>query len=235
MPAISRAPLRSQPSACLLLAAALLVSGCSSLPSKTQPGGIEQSATQTGAGLNQRHLASIEHIQDFNIEGRIGVHTDGRGVSGTIHWKHVNNKDDIALFSPMGGKMADVKSTDGNVTLTANDGKTYTAADAETLTQQTLGWRLPVSNLADWVVGRPTNDAIEQITWDYTGKLTKLTQDGWEIQYLEYRQASGVQLPSKLALRNPKLYMKFIVERWDTLNAQPVAIQPAAVQPAPAP
>jgi len=225
MPAILRLPLHSMPSAWLLLAAILLISGCSSLPLKTQTG-----ATQAGdAGVNQRHLASIAHIQDFSIEGRIGVQTDGRGVSGTIHWKHVQHKDDIALFSPMGSKMADVKSTDGNVTLTASDGKTYTAADAETLTEQTLGWRLPVSNLADWVAGRPTNDAIEQITWDDTGKLTRLTQDGWEVQYLEYRDVGGLQLPSKLALRNPKLYMKFIVERWDTLNVKPsAASQPAA-------
>ena len=162
----------------------------------------------------------------------MGVQTDGRGVSGSMHWQHTDTGDDIALFSPMGSKMADVKTSDGNVTLTSNDGKTYQAADAETLTEQTLGWRLPVANLTDWVLGRPTPGDITLVSWDDTGKLTKLTQDGWEIQYQEYKEVNALFLPSKLTLRNPKLYLKLVIERWDTRGQKP-GLGQAAEQPQP--
>ncbi|HSH72171.1 MAG TPA: lipoprotein insertase outer membrane protein LolB [Methylophilaceae bacterium] len=196
----------------LSIAGLLVTTGCTSLPAKTET----STPSAAAADANQKHLASIEHIQNFIIDGRIGVQTDGRGVSGTIHWQHLDKKDDIAFYSPMGGKIAAVKTTDENVTLTSSDGKTYVASDAETLTQQTLGWRLPVTNLTDWVVGRPTKSAIEKASWDESGKLTKLVQDGWEVEYQEYRDVSGNSLPSKLTLRNPKLYLKLIIERWDT-------------------
>jgi outer membrane lipoprotein LolB len=192
----------------LPLLAALVFTGCAT----QQP-----MATQTPrSASNQRHLASIADIQDFSVEGRMGVQTEGRGVSGRINWQHIDKKDNISLYSPMGGKIASIITTDSSVTLTSNDGKTYTASDAEMLTQQTLGWRLPVTYLADWVVGRPTKGAIEQSSWDDTGKLIKLTQNGWEVEYLEYYEANGRQLPAKLSLRNPKLYFKLIIERWDT-------------------
>jgi len=191
----------------------LTLTACSSQPSK-----VAIPTVAPARDAHQTHLASIAHIQNFIIDGRIGVQTDGRGVSGSIHWLHVDKKDDIALFSPMGGKIAEVKTSDDSVTLTGSDGKTYTASDAETLTQQTLGWRLPVTNLLDWALGRPTSDAIEMANWDNAGKLTKLVQDGWEIEYLEYRDTDGHQLPSKFTLRNPKLYLKLVIERWDTSN-----------------
>ncbi|MGZ8252592.1 MAG: lipoprotein insertase outer membrane protein LolB [Methylophilaceae bacterium] len=195
----------------LALIAVVASVGCTSTPFKT--------ATPTPAATqnaHQLHLASIANLQNFGIEGRIGVQTEGRGVSGSIHWQHFNKQDNIDLYSPMGGKMAAVKTTAESVTLTASDGKTYTASDAETLTQQTLGWRLPVTNLADWVVGRPTKDAITLSSSDDAGKLLKLSQDGWEVEYLEYREVDGHPLPSKLTMRNPKLYLKLVIEHWDT-------------------
>jgi len=201
-----------------VLLASVTLSGCSSVPPKTaNPVATTPAITQT-QDVHQLHLASIEHIQNFTVDGRIGVQTDGRGVSGSIHWQHLDKRDDIDLYSPMGGKIAAVKTTDDNVTLVSSDGKTYSASDAETLTQQTLGWRLPVTNLLDWALGRPTKDMIEKAIWDDAGKLKKLVQDGWEIDYLEYRDSDGYQLPSKFTLRNPKLYLKLIIERWDTSN-----------------
>lgn len=209
------------------------LSGCTSLATKTENGNSAQ-----GTAAHQQHLASIDHLQDFSLEGRMGVQTDGRGVSGSLHWQHSDGGGDaIALFSPMGSKIADVKSSDGQVTLTANDGKTYHASDAETLTEQTLGWRLPVTHLSDWVLGRPSPGAITQASWDDSGQLARLTQDGWEIQYQEYKQVPdrqpsdqqtrAVSLPSKLTLRNPKLYLKLVIERWN-LGGGKQALIPAS-------
>lgn len=203
------------------IAATLAIAGCSTAPVKTS-----LPNPQAQSDLTQQHQASIANIRNFNVGGRMGVQTDGRGVSGTIQWQHHDNKDDIALYSPMGGKMADVKSTDDKVTLISSDGKIYTADDAETLTQQTLGWRLPVTNLSDWVLGRPTQAPIEQSIFDASGKLTKLVQDGWEIEYQEYRAVDEHQLPNKLTLRNPKLYLKLVIERWDVSGKVQAEAQP---------
>lgn len=162
------------------------------------------------------------------------MQTDGKGVSGSLHWQHVNAQDTIAMFSPMGGKIAEVHTSTDNVTLTSNDGKTYSAVDAETLTEQTLGWRMPVRNLSDWIVGRParsTANTLDTASWDNQGKLTKLYEDGWEVNYLEYRMVAGQQLPSKLTLRNTKLYIKLLLERWDIITDRPSKLASPSTPP----
>ena len=194
----------------LPLAAALGLSGCAGLQTQSQPASQPE--------VHQRHLASLADIKQFNIQGRLGVQTEGRGFSGSTRWHHDSTTDDIGLFSPLGSQVATINTTAAGVVLVTSEGKTYTANDAETLTQQTLGWSLPMQGLPDWVLGRPAPRAIEQSQWDEAGRLTRLKQDGWDIEYGQYIDSSGYQLPSKITLRSPKLNLKLIIERWDALQ-----------------
>lgn len=192
--------------AAVMLAASLLAAGCSTLPQVTSP-----AASQA----HQAHLASLTAIRDFGLDGRMGVQTDGRGVSGSLQWQHSGQHDDISLYSPLGSKIASVAADPGLVTLVDSDGKRYSASDAESLTQQTLGWRMPVTYLVDWVLGRPSSGDVESASWDAQGRITRLRQHGWEVDYQEYKPVAGRQLPSRLTLRNPQLYLKLVISRWD--------------------
>ncbi|HEY0269136.1 MAG TPA: lipoprotein insertase outer membrane protein LolB [Methyloradius sp.] len=187
--------------------------------------------------VNQQHLKSIAGIKHFGIQGRIGVQTDNRGFSGSTRWSHAPDSDSMAIFSPMGSQVATIDASDDGVILIA-DGKTYKANDTETLTQQTLGWRLPMQGLPDWVLGRPNpNNLGSASEWDASGRLTKLSQNGWNIEYSEYVTASGFQLPRKITLRSvdgysaspsqkaaPRIVLKLIVEHWDVI-ADPLPIK----------
>lgn len=186
-----------------------------------------QPQSSVPSAVYEQHLASMTSIKRFNIEGRIGVQTEGKGFSGSTHWQHDVARDDIALFSPLGGQVATINTTAEGVVLVTSDGKTYHANDASTLTQQTLGWSLPMQGLPDWVLGRPASGIIEQSLWDDTGKLTRLKQDGWDIEYAQYVEASGYQLPSRINMRSLKLNLKFVIERWEI---SPGAPSPAAAQ-----
>ena len=164
----------------------------------------------------QQHQAEIAKVTNFKIEARMGVQSEGYGVSGNIHWVHSPENDVIDLYSPLGNKIAAiVKNTDG-VSLTSQNGKSIKAEDAETLTQLTLGWRLPFSKLSDWIVGRPSNGVVTTFSWDDKGQLSKFTQDGWEVSYMQYQNDSEPALPSKINLRNPKMNVRLVIESWDT-------------------
>ncbi|HEX5538900.1 MAG TPA: lipoprotein insertase outer membrane protein LolB, partial [Methylophilaceae bacterium] len=140
--------------------------------------------------------------------------TNPRGFSGSMQWQHALAGDQIQLFSPLGGQVAQISTTANGVELITSDGKSYQAADAETLTQQTLGWSLPMRGLADWVVGRPASGAVKDASWDTMGRLTTLQQDGWDIEYADYINIDGHQLPTRISLRSPQLNLKLIVENW---------------------
>lgn len=198
----------------------MLLAGCASINTANKPANTAQPSAAiekpTIPVEAERHLADIATITDFKIAGRMGVQVEGYGASGTIQWQHLQSGDEISLFSPLGNKIAQIIKTGDGVTLTTQDGKILKAQDAETLTALTLGWRLPFSNLSDWIVGRPTTGLVTNAIWDESGKLTKLTQDGWEVSYMQYKQESQYELPSKINLRNPKMNLRLVVENWDT-------------------
>ncbi len=196
---------------CLIFCVSILQSCVSVPPSKP----IDAIASQ---GLNQQHLNKLQAISQFSLQGRIGVQYDGRGFSGGLHWQHDATKDNVELFSPLGGQVAGIKKTAESVTLEDGNGNSVSADDVESLTQRILGWQLPLVGLADWSLGRPSSSKIDSIAWDDFGYLSSLKQDGWSIEYQNYSEQNGVFLPSKILLRSEKVYLKLLVEKWDNLS-----------------
>lgn len=191
------------------LCAVLLVSIVACSPVATKP-----TANQTTSSVNQKHLATLSNIQSFSLKGRIGVTTNPRGFSGGIAWQHADTHDNIDIFSPLGGKTANIVKTPSEVKLTSQDGHSIKAQDAESLTEATLGWRLPLDGLSDWALGKPTKSKIESSTWDENGWLSTLNQDGWDISFDNYAESNGIFLPKKVLLKSDKVNLKLIVDEW---------------------
>lgn len=194
----------------------LLLSGCATVkPAAESPLPIPQG---TPAELHRQHLQQLAGIEQFFLHARIGIQANGKGSSGSTRWRHNRFGDDISMLSPVGGTVAKIITGPEGVTLTTNDGRTLRADDAESLTQQHLGWRLPLDGLPDWALGRPTRKLAEKVEWDSIGRITRLSQSGWEIEYPEYMEASGYRLPKRINLQSKNLTLKLIIERWDELE-----------------
>jgi len=201
----------------LLLGLLSLLQACTGVSS------IKPVPSNASQRLNQAHLKHIANIQHFSLKGRIGVQTQGKGFSGGLHWQHDTSDDDIALYSPLGGQVASINKSATQITLIDANGNSFSANDAETLTQSALGWQLPLTGLADWSLGRPAgyttqNSTLHNSTWDELGLLTTLHQDGWKIEYQNYSEQNGYLLPSKIFLKSDKVNLKLLVESWDNIG-----------------
>jgi len=186
----------------------LLLAGCATImPPTSQP--------PTTSSINQKHLDTLVNIKAFALKGRLGAVTQKQGFSGRIDWQHQTITDNIDVFSPVGGKVANITKNPSGVTLTSQNGHSVSAQDAESLTETTLGFRLPLTGLSNWAIGRPSASKIEAASWDETGRLTTLKQDGWDINYENYADINGISLPKKILLKSEKVNLKLLVERWD--------------------
>ena len=193
----------------ILLLAALFLDACA-----TQPVPPSTTSAHTNVSINQQHFTTLAAIKSFSLKGRLGVVTQKQGFSGSIEWQHQQTSDNIDVYSPVGGKVANIaKSTDG-VILTDQKGHSIKAQDAESLTDMTLGFRLPLTGLSDWALGKPTTSKIEVATWDEKGQLLTLKQDGWDISYENYTEINGLTLPNKIVLKSDKVNLKLLVEKW---------------------
>ena len=149
----------------------------------------------------------------FELAGRIAVRYRDDAGSGGVAWRHGARTDELLLTSPLGQGIARIVRTGDEVVLTTQDGREFRAADAEALTDQVLGFRLPLLGLADWVRGRAASQPAPRPTAerrDAAGRLAELEQSGWMIRYLEYADA----LPSRLTLTYPGLELRLAISEW---------------------
>ena len=193
----------------ILLLAALFFGACA-----TQPVPLSTTSAPTNASINQKHLTALATIKSFSLKGRLGVVTQKQGFSGSIEWQHQQASDNIDVYSPVGGKIANIVKTADVVTLTDQKAHSIKAQDAESLTDMTLGFKLPLAGLSDWALGKPTASKIDAVTWDEKGQLLKLKQDGWDIGYENYTEINGLTLPNKIVLKSDKVNLKLLVEKW---------------------
>lgn len=177
-------------SLCAAAAATLLLAACAT-PSFTLPG----------------------EGTEFELAGRIAVTYRDEATTGNIAWRHGARSDEMLLTTPFGQGIARLARADGEITLTTQDGREMRAADAESLTEQALGFRLPLAGLAAWVRGRAASkpaSAPSRERRDAAGRLAELEQSGWKIRYLEYADA----LPSRLTLTYPGLELRLAISEW---------------------
>jgi outer membrane lipoprotein LolB len=115
-------------------------------------------------------------------------------------------------LNPFGQGVARIVRHDGLVTLTTSDQKVYQAKDVEGLTEQVVGWRLPLAGLPDWVRGRAASGAPAQTRLNGAHRIAELRQSGWLVVFLDYNDTSG--LPSQLRLSRDDTEIRLVIDQW---------------------
>lgn len=198
----------------LLLAglAALTVacSGMSARPSGSDPEQAWQARQQ-----------ALSSLQAWKLTGRISIQAEQEGWHAGLLWTQRNTAYDIKLSSPLGQDIVQLHGGPDGVVLRSSDGE-QRAADAETLLYQRLGWRIPLSGLRFWALGLPDANAPavrpQDRELDALGRLTRLRQSGWDINFRRYSSVGNMDLPDKIFLSNRQtgtpLEVRLVVETW---------------------
>ena len=174
---------------------AILLAGCATLP---PPGALPPPAPPDA----------------FELTGRVGVQHAEQGFTGALRWSHAPGQDELWLLSPLGQAVARVTASAGEVTLVTSDRQTWRAADASALTREALGWELPLDGLRYWVVGFPQPDRPAEVRRDEAGRVQRLRQDGWSIEYTAWDAVAGRALPRTLYAARDGLEIRLTVDSW---------------------
>ncbi|WP_339487807.1 lipoprotein insertase outer membrane protein LolB [Pseudomonas sp. EL_65y_Pfl2_R95] len=193
-----------------LIACSLLVmlTGCAGLISHESIEGQGDSAAW------QAHKEQLTALDAWQISGKIGIRAPKDSGSATLFWLQRQDYFDIRLSGPLGGGAARLTGRPGEVLLeVANKGR-FTAESPEELLQQQLHMNLPVSHLLWWIRGLPAPDTKSNVTLDTESHLSKLSQDGWQVEYLSYVEQNGYWLPERIKLHGQDLQVTIVVKDW---------------------
>ena len=141
---------------------------------------------------------------DRAYTGRFAVTTalgeKRENVSGRFNFEVRGHQQLLELASPLGTTVARIEIEPGGARVIGAQMQEVRGADADAVTEQLLGWRLPVSGLADWIEGRPVAERAARLQRD-GDRIVFIEQDGWEIRLSEYFE--GTERPRRLALERP--------------------------------
>jgi outer membrane lipoprotein LolB len=181
-----------------------LITGCSTV---APPAPAEQ------IPWKKREIA-LNEIQNWTINGKIALIAANNSGSATVDWTQHNKSYTISLMGPLGANGIKLTGEPGHVVMHTADGKTFTASNPEQLLAEKWGWHLPVSNINYWVRGMTVPGIPAKTHFDNYGRLTDLSQQGFEVQYLSYTKSGGRDLPSRISINSPGLKVKMIVYSW---------------------
>ncbi|MBK3747276.1 lipoprotein insertase outer membrane protein LolB [Stutzerimonas balearica] len=186
----------------------LLLAGCAGI-------GPRESVEGAGNTANWRHhKARIAKIDGWQISGKIGIRAPQDSGSGTLFWLQRQDYFDIRLSGPLGRGATRLTGRPDAVTLEIAGQGRYQADSPEALVERQLGWQLPVSNLLWWVRGLPAPDSRSRLSLDGASRLARLEQDGWQVDYLAYRDEDGYALPERIRLEGRDLQVTLVIKDW---------------------
>ncbi|MDX1653968.1 MAG: lipoprotein insertase outer membrane protein LolB [Candidatus Competibacteraceae bacterium] len=185
----------------LLAAVGLLLAGCT-LPTRPLAEGPWES----------RRMA-LAALEDWRLDGRIGVIQGEEGWHGSLQWVQQGGHYRIDLIGPLGQGRAQIRGDPDGVLLQTAEGSA-SAEDPGRLVEQALGVDIPVVGLRYWVRGLPAPGQVDDLQGDKQGRLTRLEQDGWVIEYPRYQSVDGLELPASIRARRDDVQVKLAVGQW---------------------
>ena len=145
----------------------------------------------------------------FELSGRVAVRHGKDAASGKIFWRHSDDSDELLITSALGQGIARISRERDRLRLVTGDKKEYSAPDAESLTEQALGWRLPLAGLSDWVQARASPGRPAEIRGEQDNGL-EIRQDGWQVAYEQFRGGK----PFRMRLKREDLEIVLVVDQW---------------------
>lgn len=163
--------------AALAIAAGLtLLAGCATQPQKA--------AQATARASNATEYQGRFAVKYVDQNGQV------RNAYGNFDWVEQADAVSLSLRNPLGSTLAIVVASPTSATLELPNQPPRTASNVEDLMQSALGFPMPVDGLRYWLQNRPAPQSRAKTTADASGRISQLVQDGWQIDYLGFADAT---------------------------------------------
>lgn len=198
---------RNKYKAALMVVMLLGLSSCAILDEKPADQNIKPLDWQT----RQQLLSSLD---DWQVLGRVAMQTDDDAWSASIDWSQEQERYFIQLSGPFNSQAMTITGGPGYAVMVTSDGEKFIETDVNRLLEQHTGWQMPVDGLKYWALGLVDPDQPAQRVFDEQGRLNRLSQSGWTIQYKSYSMQGKVEMPRKIHLENSHFKVKLVFMNW---------------------
>lgn len=194
----------------------VLLSACATLPGPSVAPVLSPAQRAAAEAAQQVREARLRAQPVWSLSGRIAVSVGTRGGSGRLDWVQSAGRYEVALSAPVTRQSWRLSGTEGAASLEGLEGGTREGPDAAQLLREATGWEIPVAQLPDWVRGLRAPLADARVDYGTDGRVLRIEQSGWTIEYPEWRVADAGRpdLPRRVIARNGDAMVRLVVDEW---------------------
>lgn len=158
------------------------------------------------------------------LGGRLSVRYEEAGkpqsVQGKFRWAQGRESTEIELYSPLGQTIARIAILPDRATLETTRGAARSAPSADALTEEMLGWPLPVQGMRYWLQGFARTGQRVLPAAAPSGP-DRFRSDGWQIRIAGWQAAGDTALPKRIDLereagddRGGPITLRLVIDEW---------------------
>ena len=172
--------------------------------------------------INQTQRAQmLSQIKQWDIQGAFSITSPSQTQIANYSWQLNDQRHfTITLASSLNLYQAVIKRQGTRIELIKNNDQPVSANSVSALMRDNLGFALPISNLYYWIRGLAA-PGKKQATYNDVGLLTRLQQDGWTIDFIDYTHVGRLDLPQMIKLSGHNLAVKLVIKRWQLPQTTP--------------
>ena len=167
----------------------------------------------TGAGNWAAHRESLTSLRVWSFSGRVAVKTAQGADTARMRWRQEAEDLEMTLSGPAGFKQATLVREDSALSLLRN-GERVPLDEQDDAIEREFGWTLPLDYLPWWLRGLPAPQLPASRSEIDAGRLSRLVQAGWTVEYPDYQWVEGRQLPRTIRFRREGVEGKILLKDW---------------------
>ena len=153
----------------------------------------------------------------FELKGRVAVAAGAQGFDARLRWAQDGSRARVALEGPLGAGAVHIDAAGTDLDIVTANGARLTSDAARAELSARLGFDPPLTSLRFWILGVPDPASPADETLDpRRQRLTRLEQDGWQIDYASYIAVGSEWLPARLTLERADVKVKLLVDDWQS-------------------
>jgi outer membrane lipoprotein LolB len=158
--------------------------------------------------------------QRWNLSGRVSVRTAADAANGSLTWVQDGRQVELGFRGPLGVGGFRLTGDDSQMLFEDSKGQQTLLDDPGNALVTQLGWGVPLASLGYWVRALPDPAMPLEQSFEPSGRLSSMHQDGWSLTYENYAMEAGFAMPGRVTVERDEVRIRLVVDDW-SLGSSP--------------
>lgn len=150
----------------------------------------------------------------FELHGRIALRQGLVRDTLVLDWLHTDHENRMRFSSPVGTVLGEVLEGPEGARLQWVNQAPRSAARADLLLKDSIGWTVPLDELAQWVQGAIPKDTEVVLTGEGAQRRMQFSVANWQADLAQWRLVGGDWYPGRVTLKGESQELKLVIDRW---------------------